>query len=95
MLSAANHVVTMNFWAPAAGKIVALHMESGDYPPASALSVNASSTTVSGWQTLTFDFGPANPNYTLPYNRLWIDYDPASTTVSPDFFLDDVAVMEP
>lgn len=94
LVATASKVVTMNFWAPEAGKIVSMHMESGDYPNVlGATSVEASATTVAGWQTLTFDFANASPtpNYGLILNRAWINYDPASTALSSDFFFDDVS----
>ena len=98
LLSAAQPVVSMKFWAPAAGKIVSMTIEHGDYPSnTGTISVNASATTVSGWQTLRFDFSAANPNYTLVMNRAYIRYDGASNqdatadSATADFYVDDVA----
>ena len=92
LLSAAQPVVSMKLWAPVAGKVVRMTIESGDYPNVQgSKSVDATAVTVVGWQTLRFDFSTVNPNYTLVLNRAYIDYDPSSTAVGPDIFIDDVA----
>ncbi|MCX8530083.1 MAG: hypothetical protein ORN27_08475, partial [Rhodoluna sp.] len=92
LLSAAQPVVSMRFWAPAAGKIVRMTVESGEYPSnVGTKAVNATAVTVSGWQTLKFDFSTVNPDYTLVLNRAFIDYDPSSTAVSPDLYIDNIA----
>ena len=92
LLSADQPVVSMKLWAPVAGKVVRMTIESGDYPNVQgAKSVDATAVTVVGWQTLRFDFSTVNPNYTLVLNRAYIDYDPSSTAVGPDIFIDDVA----
>ena len=95
LLSAAQPVVSMKFYAPAAGKVVRMTVESGDYPNvAGSKSVDATAVTVLGWQTLRFDFSGQNPDYTLVLNRAFIDYDPSSTAVSADFFVDNVSFNE-
>jgi predicted nucleic acid-binding Zn finger protein len=92
LLSAAKPVVSMKFYAPEAGKIVRMTIESGDYPNVvGSKSVDATAVTVVGWQILRFDFSAQNPDYTLVLNRAFIDYDPASTAVSSDFFVDDIS----
>lgn len=91
LVSSTTAIVTMNFWAPEAGKTVKMMLESGQ--GVDGTSVNASSTTIVGWQTLTFNFANATPtpNYSAVLNRAILDYDPSSTTRSSDFFFDDVS----
>ena len=92
LLSASQPVVSMSFYSPAAGKVVSMTVESGDYPNVvGSKTVNATAVTVAGWQTLYFDFSTVNPNYSLVLNRAYIDYDPSSTAVSADIFVDNVA----
>jgi hypothetical protein len=92
LLSAAHPVVSMKLWAPNAGKIVRMTIQSGDYPSIQgAKTVDATALTVVGWQTLRFDFSTVSPDYTLVLNRAFIDYDPASTVAGPDIFIDDIS----
>ncbi len=93
LLSASRHVVTMNFYAPQAGKIVALNVTHDDYQ--GAVSANASATTTVGWQVLTFTFSNSI-DYSQTFNRANVSYDTASSvggnsSANYVYYYDDVA----
>lgn len=93
LVAYASRTVTMNFYAPAAGKNVVLGVQTVDY--SATLTTSATATTTAGWQTLTFTF-PTSANYAVEWRRAWVSYDPERTTGGGNFtdnvyFYDDVA----
>jgi hypothetical protein len=93
LISYQNRSVTMNFYAPAAGKTVVLGVQTIDY--SATLTTSATATTTAGWQTLTFTF-PTSANYGVEWRRAWLAYEPERTTGGGNFtenvyFYDDVA----
>ncbi len=93
LISYQNRSVTMNFYAPAAGKTVVLGVQTVDY--SATLTTSATATTTAGWQTLTFTF-PTSANYGVDWRRAWVAYDPERTTGGGNatenvYFYDDVA----
>jgi hypothetical protein len=93
LISYQNRSVTMNFYAPAAGKTVVLGVQTVNY--SDTLTTSATATTTVGWQTLTFTF-PTSANYGVDWRRAWVAYDPERTTGGGNatenvYFYDDVA----
>jgi hypothetical protein len=93
LISYQNRTVTMNFYAPAAGKTVVLGVQTVDY--SATLTTSATATTTLGWQTLTFTF-PTSANYGVEWRRAWVAYEPERTTGGGNttdnvYFYDDVA----
>lgn len=93
LISYQNRTVTMNFYAPAAGKSVVLGVQTVDY--SATLTTSATATTTVGWQTLTFTF-PTSANYAVEWRRAWVAYEPERTTGGGNttdnvYFYDDVA----
>lgn len=93
LISYQNRSVTMNFYAPAAGKTVVLGVQTVDY--SATLTTSATATTTAGWQTLTFTF-PTSANYAVEWRRAWVAYEPERTTGGGNttdnvYFYDDVA----
>lgn len=93
LIAYATRTVTMNFYAPAAGKTVVLGVQTVDY--SATLTTSATATTTAGWQTLTFTF-PTNANYAVEWRRAWVAYEPERTTGGGNtsdnvYFYDDVA----
>ena len=93
LISYQNRSVTMNFYAPAAGKTVVLGVQTVNY--SATLTTSATATTTVGWQTLTFTF-PTSANYGVDWRRAWVAYDPERTTGGGNatenvYFYDDVA----
>ena len=93
LISYQNRTVTMNFYAPAAGKTVVLGVQTVDY--SATLTTSATATTTAGWQTLTFTF-PTSANYAVEWRRAWVAYEPERTTGGGNttdnvYFYDDVA----
>lgn len=93
LISYQNRTVTMNFYAPAAGKTVVLGVQTVDY--SATLTTSATATTAAGWQTLTFTF-PTSANYAVEWRRAWVAYEPERTTGGGNstdnvYFYDDVA----
>ena len=93
LIAYASRTVTMNFYAPAAGKTVVLGVQTVDY--SATLTTSATATTTAGWQTLTFTF-PTSANYAVEWRRAWVSYEPERTTGGGNtsdnvYFYDDVA----
>ena len=93
LISASRRVATMNFYAPEAGKIVALNVTKNDY--SGTQTAQASSLTVVGWQVLTFTFS-AGIDFTQAFNRANVSYDTASTVGGASsanyvYYYDDVS----
>ena len=93
LISYQNRTVTMNFYAPAAGKSVVLGVQTVDY--SATLTTSATATTTVGWQTLTFTF-PTSANYAVEWRRAWVAYEPERTTGGGNttdnvYYYDDVA----
>ena len=93
LISYQNRSVTMNFYAPAAGKTVVLGVQTVNY--SNTLTTSATATTTVGWQKLTFTF-PTSANYGVDWRRAWVAYDPERTTGGGNatenvYFYDDVA----
>ncbi|MDE2592310.1 MAG: hypothetical protein KGL41_05595, partial [Actinomycetales bacterium] len=91
LISNADKTVTMNFWSPAANKVVALVVTDNWYGNA---VVKTATAATQGWQVLTFDFAtPTSGSFNsgIAYNRANMVYDYGTTGVSADFYFDDVA----
>jgi len=93
LIAASSRTVTMNFYAPAAGKTVVLGVQTYNYW--STLTTSATATTAAGWQVLTFTF-PTNADYAQEWRRAWVAYEPERTSGGGGasqniFFFDDVA----
>ena len=103
--SASHHVVTMNVYSPVAGADIHLKLQA-DSSNTSAYSteMNASTKTVVGWQTMTFDFANVNTNVyaawssSRTYGAVYIFPDftgnestAVSKTANETFYFDDIA----
>ena len=92
LVSAAHKVVTMNVYSPAAGKVVRLKVEQqGDVTKYVEKDVT---TTVSGWETLTFDYTtPTTAPFdaTFNYNKASLFLDFGGITPGATWYFDDVA----
>ena len=92
LIGAGTMTASISFWAPAAGKVVSMALTDSNY--GNAIAVNASATTVVGWQKLYFDFTtPTTGTYSsaIAYSKANIDYDTASQVTSADFYFDNAA----
>ena len=98
LASASHKTVTMNVYAPVAGKHVLLKLEDAD-DPTHSVEAYATSTTVVGWQTLTFDLLTQRPDtaafneaYTFNKASIFFDYVTSGSFGNGDiYYFDDVA----
>ena len=98
LLSEGGLTVTMNFNAPESGKTVTLKLGDEAFLAVAStpnqVSRNATSTTVAGWQTLTFNFsGTSGGSFdpAIAYSIAKVEFDSGSSSASGNFFFDDVA----
>ncbi len=92
-----NTTITARVWSPAAGIPVRMKVENAA-DAAVSVETEASVTTASGWQTLSFNFasqasGTAALNLAATYNRLSVFFNfgtPGATTGARTYFIDDI-----
>jgi hypothetical protein len=92
LIGAGTMVASISFWAPQAGKVVSMGLTDSNY--GNGIAVDATTTTVVGWQKLYFDFTtPTTGTYSasIAYSKANLDYDPASLVVSQDFYFDNAS----
>ena len=93
LVSVGHKVVTMNVYAPGAGKRVWLKIEDAA-EPTHYVEKNVVTTTA-GWQLLTFDFSTVSSapwNDTFTYNEASIFFDFGTVpSTDEDWYFDDVA----
>ncbi len=92
LVSTAHKVVTVNVYAPDAGKVVRLKVEQeGDVTKYVEKDVT---TTLVGWQTMTFDYTtPTTAPFdsTFNYNKASFFFDFGGTVTGGTWYFDDVA----
>ena len=89
--------ITARVWSPVAGIPVRMKVENAA-DPAVSVETEATVTTASGWQTLSFNFasqvsGTAALNLAATYNRLSVFFNfgtPGATTGARTYFIDDI-----
>jgi len=89
--------ITARVWSPAAGVPVRMKVENAA-DPAVSVETEATVTTASGWQTLSFNFasqasGTAALNLAATYNRLSVFFNfgtPGAATGARTYFIDDI-----
>ncbi|MCE2658496.1 MAG: hypothetical protein LW854_09645 [Rubrivivax sp.] len=98
--SATATTITARVWSPAAGIAVRMKVEDAT-DPAKSVETDASVTTASGWQTLSFNFanqaaGTAALNLAHTYNRLSVFFDFGRTGAQAGgartYYLDDIVI---
>jgi hypothetical protein len=93
-----NTSITARVWSPAAGVPVRMKVENASNPAVS-VETEATVTSASGWQTLSFNFaspaaGTAALDLAATYNRLSVFFNfgtPGATTGARTYFIDDIA----
>ena len=92
-----NTTITARVWSPAAGIPVRMKVENAADAGVS-VETEATVTTASGWQTLSFNFasnvsGTAALNLAATYNRLSVFFNfgtPGAVTGARTYFIDDI-----
>ncbi len=95
--TATNRTITARVWSPAAGVPVRMKVENAA-DPTKSVETEATVTTASAWQTLTFNFnnpaaGTAALDPAATYNKLSMFFNfgtPGSVTGARTYFADDI-----
>ena len=93
-LTAADGVMSVKFWSPAAGKTVRLKLENADDANV-FVEADATTTQTEQWETLVFDFsmpagGAIDPAVEYGKLALFYDFGTAGTGTDVSFYWDDV-----
>jgi hypothetical protein len=92
-----NTTITARVWSPVAGIPVRMKVENAA-DPTQSVETEATVTTASGWQTLSFNFanqvtGTAALNLATTYTRLSVFFNfgtPGATTGARTYYIDDI-----
>ena len=89
LISAGNFVVKANIYSPLAGKRIALKIESSKHPSQN-IEKDATSTSVVGWKTYSFDF-TIGGSLAVDYDRASIFVDYGTPKGAAPWYVDDIA----
>jgi hypothetical protein len=89
LISAGNFVVKANIYSPLAGKRIALKIESSK-TPSQNIEKDATSTSVVGWKTYSFDF-TIGGSLAVDYDRASIFVDYGTPKGAAPWYVDDIA----